>query len=161
MIRALMTISFMGVLLWWLQWEFRKKVSLKEYWYWLVAALVVQAIAGIIFAVIDDRIKGNLLYHGIGGGVTTTLLFVYVMKTYRQKLNWRTEAVILYCFVSALGTLNELAEYAAELLTRDGAFSWDSHDTWRDLTANTVGALLAWLMYRFSMAYLNSRKKRT
>jgi hypothetical protein len=148
MARALITISFMAVLLWWLQNEFHKNVSLKKYWKWFAAAIVVQAIASIISLLISDRVVGNFFYHAIGGGVTTTLLYVYLLKTYGQYYSWRVELVLLYGFVSALGVMNELAEYAGEFITRVGMFSWDSHDTWRDLAANTSGAILAWLIYR-------------
>ncbi len=141
MIRALLTISFMAVLLWWLQEEFHKKVSLKKHWKWLAAAILVQAIASIISLVVSDRIVGNFFYHAIGAGATATLLYVYLIKTYDLHYSWRVELVTLYCFVSALGVMNELAEYAGELAIRVGIFSWDSHDTWRDLTANTLGAI--------------------
>jgi hypothetical protein len=155
MIRALITISFMAVLLWWLQEEFHKKVSLKKHWKWLVAAVIVQAIAGIISIVVSDRIVGNFFYHAIGGGATAALLYFYLIKTYSLHYSWRVELVTLYCFVSALGVMNELAEYAGEFAIRVGIFSWDSHDTWRDLTANTVGAIVAWLIYRFYLALVS------
>lgn len=146
--RTLLTISFMAVLLWWLQWEFKQKVSLKKYWKWLVAALLIQGVASIISLNVTDRVTGNFFYHAVGGGVAATLLYIYLLKTYWVSYGWRVEVVLLYCFVSALGVLNELAEYAGEFVIRVGFFSWDSHDTWRDLTANTLGAVIAWLFYR-------------
>lgn len=138
----------MAVLLWWLHYEFNQKVSLTKYWKWFVAALGLQAISSIISLLIPDRVVGNFIYHAVGGGMTTTLLYVYLLKTYGLTLSWRVEIVLLYCFVSALGVINELAEYAAEFAIRVGFFSWDSHDTWRDLAANTSGAVVAWLLYR-------------
>jgi hypothetical protein len=146
--RAFLTISFMVVLLWWLRYELKKKVSLKKYWKWFVAALLLQAISSIISLLVPDRVVGNFFYHAIGGGMTTTLLYVYLMKTYGLTFSWRVELVLLYCFVSALGVINELAEYAGEFAIRVGLFSWDSHDTWRDLAANTSGAVIAWLIYK-------------
>jgi len=44
-----------------------------------------------------------------------------------------------------LGIVNELAEYAGELLDV-GKFSFDTHDTWRDMVANTTGAAVVWLL---------------
>ncbi len=157
--RALLTISFMVVLIWWLQKEFQKNVSLKKYWKWFAGALLVQAISSLISQLIPDRIIGNLFYHAIGGGVTTTLLYVYLLKTYRLNYSWRVELVLLYGFVSGLGVINELAEYAGEFAIRVGIFSWDSHDTWRDLAANTSGAILAWLIYRCCSTYAESHQK--
>jgi hypothetical protein len=120
--RAFLTISFMAVLLWWLNWEFKQKVSLKRRWKWFAAALVVQAIASIISLAISDRVVGNFIYHAVGGGITTTLLYVYLLKTYGIRNSWRVELVILYGFVSALGVLNELAEYAGEFVTSVSIF---------------------------------------
>jgi hypothetical protein len=139
----------MAVFIWWLQYEFKKKVSLTKYWRWIAAALIVQAFAGVAFLVINDRVFGNFIYHTVGGGVMTTLFAVYLIKTYNQRYTWRVELVLLFGFVSALGVLNELGEYATELaLNKNGLLSWDPHDTWRDLTANTFGMLIAWLLYR-------------
>ncbi len=159
MVRALLTISFMAVVLWWLQKEFQKNISLKKHWKWFVAAILIQAIASIVSLVVTDRVVGNFFYHAIGGGVTTTLLYIYLIKTYGLHYSWRVELVWLYGFVSALGVMNELAEYAGEFAIRVGFFSWDSHDTWRDLTANTSGAILAWLMYRVCSNLAMSHKK--
>jgi hypothetical protein len=157
MLRALLTILFMAVLLAWLQYEFKQKVSLKKYWKWFAAALLVQAVASIISLLISDRVVGNLFYHAIGGGMATTLLYVYLLKTYGINYSWRVELVLLYGFVSGLGVINELAEYAGEFAIRVGLFSWDSHDTWRDLAANTGGAVVAWLLYRFYSRLVKSR----
>jgi len=143
--------------LWWLNAEFKKPVSLKKHWKWFAAALVVQLIASAISLVINDRVVGNFIYHAIGGGVTTALLYIYLIKTYRLHLSWRVELVSLYAFVSALGVMNELAEYAGEFVAGAGTFSWDKHDTWRDLTANTLGAILAWLFYRLYLTRIEAK----
>ncbi len=156
--RALLTISFMAVLLWWLQKEFHKTVSLKKHWKWFAGALLVQAISSLVSLLIPDRVIGNFFYHAIGGGVTTTLLYVYLLKTYGLHYSWRVELALLYGFVSSLGVINELAEYAGEFAIRVGLFSWDSHDTWRDLAANTAGAILAWLIYRSYSKLFESRQ---
>jgi glycopeptide antibiotics resistance protein len=156
--RALLTITFMVVFILWLQYEFKKKVSFTKYWRWIAAALILQALSGIAFSAINDRVFGNFIYHAVGGGVMTTLFAVYLLKTYGQRYTWRVELVLLFGFVSALGVLNELAEYATELsLNKNGLLSWDSHDTWRDLAANTSGALLAWLLYRLYLRFYETR----
>jgi len=157
--RIFLTTLFMAVLLLWLRYEFKHKVSIKQYWPWFAGALLVQIIASIISIHTTDRVIGNLLYHGIGGGAACVLLYVYLLKTYSVKLSWRVEVVALFAFVSSLGVINELAEYAGEMAGRSGYFSWDSHDTWRDLTANTVGSITAWLVYRLVLAVAKSRGK--
>jgi hypothetical protein len=151
MFRALMTISFLAVFLWWLQYEFKKKVDIFKYWPLVAAALLVQGASSMLFLFMDDK-AGNFIYHTVGGGVTSTLLFIYFLKLYDLKFSWRVELVLLYAFVSALGVLNELAEYAFELLGL-GTLSFDSHDTWRDLVANTFGAVLAWVIYKLILLF--------
>lgn len=141
-----MTASFLVVLLWWLQHEFKRKVSLTKYWSWVVAALTIQGLAELAFYINDGK-AGNFILHSVGGGMASALLFIYLQKTYGLKFSWQVELVLLYAFVSALGVMNELAEYAYELLGL-GTLSFDSHDTWRDLVANTSGAILAWGIYR-------------
>jgi hypothetical protein len=149
MIRILMTASFVAVLIWWLQYEFKRKISITRYWQWFVAALAVQVLANIVCLVIGGK-AGNFLLHAVGGGMASALLFIYLKKTYVLKFSWRVELVALFAFVSALGVLNELAEYAYELLGL-GILSFDSHDTWRDFVANTSGAILAWGVYRLCL----------
>ena len=147
------------MLLGWLQYEFKQKVSLTKYRKWLAAALVVQAISSIIFLITPDRVVGNFLYHAIGGGVFSTLLYIYLLKTYKIQLGWRVELVLLFGLVSSLGVMNELAEYAGEFVVGVGVFSWDSHDTWRDLVANTSGAVMTWLIYRLYVYLVASRSR--
>ncbi len=45
------------------------------------------------------------------------------------------------------GCINELYEYLADVLGL-GVYSWDRFDTWRDILANTLGAVAAWLLVR-------------
>lgn len=151
-----MTASFMVVLLWWLQYEFKRRVSFTKYWKYVGAALLIQVIASVAFELIGGK-TGNFIYHAVGGGVVSTLLFIYLQKTYSVKFSWQVQLVLLYAFVSALGVLNELAEYAYEIAGL-GTLSFDSHDTWRDLVANTSGAILAWAIYRICIYIADQRK---
>jgi glycopeptide antibiotics resistance protein len=140
--RAVITFLLLLLLVRWLRFEFRRKVSAKRYWKWVAATLVLQLVTGFTSGLAGDKL-GNIILHAVGGGVVSLLLFTYLIKTYDVRYNWRVEVVLLFCFVSALGVLNELAEFAGELLHL-GVYSFDTQDTWRDLAANTVGALLAW-----------------
>ncbi len=140
---AFMTSAFIGVLLFWLQYEFKRPASFTKYWRWLAAGLVLQFIAGVIFEV-HRNLPTNILEHAVGGGVMSALLFEYLYRTYGLRFNWRVKLVVLYAFVSALGIMNELAEYTGEFLGL-GTFSLDRHDTWRDMAANTSGAVVTFL----------------
>jgi len=84
-----------------------------------------------------------------------TLLFIYFIKTFQIQLNWRVLSLLLFGFVCAFGVINELAEFAGALVGI-GVFSFDSHDTWRDLFANTAGMLVAWSV--ILTAYTSKKK---
>lgn len=72
------------------------------------------------------------------------------------RLNWRLGLLALFMFTSALGVINELAEFAAELLNL-GIFTYDRQDTWRDLAANTSGAVLTWAIVTYASANMQKR----
>ncbi len=75
------------------------------------------------------------------GGVVAAILFWYVARAYRLRFPlWWQEPLCLYLFVSGLGVLNELFEFT---MFRAGFLADKGGDTWWDLTANTLGALLA------------------
>jgi hypothetical protein len=132
----------------WLRAELRVPVrSLKAGWYWLVAIITLQLFAGVLAEIYNPHGLGNVLLHTIGGGAVSALVFFYLSYTFRLRVSWRVQLVLLFCCACTLGVLNELAEFAMELL-RVGVFSYDSQDTWRDLTANTSGAVCTWLIIR-------------
>jgi hypothetical protein len=145
MLRALITIIGIVAVCYYVQLDYKPKVPYKKYWPYVAAAFAIQFASGVAFSIVGGP-KGNLIYHAVGGGVMSTLFFIYLVKTFGFTFSRRIELGALFLFVSGLGVLNELAEYAAEL-SGHGLFSWDTHDTWRDLAANTCGALTAWLLY--------------
>lgn len=113
-----------------------------------VGWLVVGVVAGILSVIGSNTFGhpyGNFVLHCVGGGVATALTYNYLKLHTHPKWSWRVDLLVMFGLVSALGVINELAEYAAEL-AGVGIFSFDSHDTWRDLVANTSGALVTWLM---------------
>lgn len=154
--RILITLSFLVALVVWLQYEFKRDVAVFKYWKWVAAALIIQFLSSLAANAIGGKL-GNFQYHAIGGGVVSFLFYVYLLKTYHLRFNWRIELVLLFAFVSSLGVLNELAEYALELLHVE-QFTYDLHDTWRDFVANTLGALIAWGVYRIIALPNNAAK---
>ncbi len=143
MLHIIFTVIFITFLAKWLDYETKRNADLIKYTGWIGAALASQLIASIASQIVGGR-YGNIILHGIGGGVASAFLFVYLIKTFKVKAPWRLEFAMLFAFASSLGVLNELAEYALELLLGI-VMSVDTHDTWRDFVANTCGALLAWL----------------
>lgn len=145
MIHALAYVAFILPFTAWLGFELKREHSLKTHWMWIAAAFVTGIIGSLIYVYIFPSKFGNFLLHA-SGGVSATFLFVYMFKTLRFHFNWRLTLVMLFAFVCMLGVLNELAEYMFEFMGF-GPFSYDSHDTWRDFVANTVGAMLSWAIF--------------
>lgn len=83
--------------------------------------------------------------HFVGGGVFSGLLWLYLKKNLRWKMNPWLELASLYFLVSGLGVANELFEF---FLDTTGIVYVPSWDTWWDFLANTLGALTFWLAYK-------------
>jgi len=141
MIHAISYVLFILPFTAWLGFELRRKHVLKQYWGWVLGAFIV--------GVIGDQV--SYYYYGVGGnfflhasgGSAATLLFIYMTKTLKLHFNWRLNFILLFAFVCSLGVLNEIAEYALELVGI-GRYSYDTHDVWRDLVANTTGMIITW-----------------
>jgi hypothetical protein len=136
-------IAFILPFTMWLGYELKRSYSLTTHWPWLIGAFLTGLVGSVLAFAIGD-VWGNFALHA-SGGFASTLLFVYFMQTLRITFNWRLTTVLLFGFVCTLGVLNELAEFAVELLGLL-TMSFDSQDTWRDFVANTSGAATAWLL---------------
>ncbi len=83
----------------------------------------------------------QFMTHVVGGGFFSGILFLYVKRQLHWNPSWFVELITLFAFVSTLGVMNELFEFATvelRLTQLNGA------DTWWDLLANTLGALFVW-----------------
>ena len=143
MIHAILYVLFILPFTAWLGYELMRTYSLGTHWRWILGAFLAGVVGSIAAAAVGGM-WGNFVLHA-SGGFASTLLFVYMMNTLRFQFPWRLTLVMLFAFVSTLGVLNELAEFAVELgglMT----MSFDSQDTWRDFVANTTGAALAWVL---------------
>lgn len=145
MLHAGIYVIFILVAAKWLQRKLApKQYSLTQYLPWAVAAIIAALLGALLSLLFYSSVLGNFLLHAVGGGVAAAFMFAYFIKTFRYRLDIETQFVALFLFVSGLGVLNELAEYLAETVGL-GMMSFDTHDTWRDLVANSLGALLTWL----------------
>ena len=147
MLHPFLYVTFILVFTPWLGFELKKKYSLKEHWGWIAAAFAT-GVVGWPLSHIQPEIFGNFLLHA-SGGVASTFLFVYLLRTLKLKFPWRLTLVLLFAWTCMLGVLNELMEYALEFLGL-GPFSFDNHDSWRDFVANTTGAFIAWIVIKFT-----------
>lgn len=140
-----------------LSWELKQKIAYKNHFHYFFIAITCTLVAYILTAILDPK-AGNLVYHGLGGGTATAFVYYYIKETFGFKLSWRLELITLFAFTSALGVLNELAEFAVEL-THYATLSFDTHDTWRDFAANTTGMLVGWLLIKSAKLLAKNRGK--
>jgi VanZ family protein len=110
---------------------------------WTAAALWVASVYVPNVPVTDQ--SNSFSMHFLGG-IIAGILFFFVRKAYKVHFSqWWQEPLMLYFFASGLGVLNELFEL---FLDQSGILVVEVHrnDTWWDLTANTLGAFLAYLL---------------
>ncbi len=82
--------------------------------------------------------------HFVGGGLYTATLYVYLVQLFGWRPKWPVALFGLFAWASALGVLNELAEFA---VTKLGLTRIALSDTSWDLVANTSGALVGYFIY--------------
>lgn len=82
--------------------------------------------------------------HFVGGGMFSGLLWFYIRKHLSIKLSLLQDLLAIYTLASALGVANELFELA---VSQFSIVDLEPFDTWWDLLANTLGAVLVWGVY--------------
>lgn len=121
----------------------------------LYAACLVYVCSWYLPSPMIEGMETESVKHFVGGGVFTGLLWIYVKRAKDWRANTVLEAASLFALVSALGVLNELFEfvlYYANLMPNGLA------DTSWDLAANTLGALVVFIVYRLSRMYGSDRR---
>lgn len=124
----------------------RYRLSLKNAPIWLPLLAAMVYIASLYLP--DVRIShetDTFQQHFFGGGVYTTLLFIYFTKLAGWRPWWPLALTALFAWTSALGTLNELAEFT---LTKLNITQINLQDMGWDLFANTSGALTAFIVWQ-------------
>lgn len=113
---------------------------------WLTA-VVAASVAGSVASRLAHHPLGNFYLHLLAGGAATAFAYEHLRWSLWIRIQLRLDVVLLFAFVSCMGVLNELGEY---LVDSAGwrTFSADRADTWRDLTANTLGAFAVWVAVR-------------
>jgi hypothetical protein len=117
----------------------------------LIIACLVYCISWYIPSPLIEGKDTSFSTHVIGGGIFCGFLWLYAIQHLKWKLSVATEALSLYALVSAFGVANELFEL---LIVKLRIIRISPSDTWWDLLANTLGALVFWLCYR---VYKNHR----
>lgn len=129
-----------------LEWIFQVK-SRGSRWWLIAAALVCLVITIIAHQFPREHRMMNFAQHFFGGGVATTLAFVYLRQAFSRQLTFLQELTVLFFLVNGIGALNELLEFSLDQVT-NGMYSIDRWDTWYDILANSLGAFVAWSVWK-------------
>ncbi len=110
----------------------------------LITACLVFFISWYLPSPLIDGEDTSFTTHFVGGGIFTGLLWFYLKRSLKWRGVWWLEAFSLFALVSALGAVNELFEL---LMVRIDISSIPLDDTNWDILANTLGALVVYLVY--------------
>ncbi len=135
-----------------------KVLKVGKEWKWLLLlACFVFFTAWYLPSPLIDGKQTEFMTHFVGGGVFTGLLWLYIKLVKKWNAVWWLEAVSLLALVSTLGVANELFEF---VLFKLGQMPHGISDTSYDLVANTLGALVFFVVYsifRGRAQHANSR----
>ena len=81
----------------------------------------------------------NIALHVVGGGVVTSVIFMYFLENLRIRLGLFDKVIILFFVACGLGVAVEMLEWGLDILSHT-AYSSDRMDTWRDLGSDLLGA---------------------
>ncbi len=114
---------------------------------WIVAACAAYAISWYLPSFLIGGENTAFSTHFVGGGLFCALLWMAIVYDGRWQLAWFQHLALLYFLVSGLGVANELFEL---LLSQTVMPDFSMNDTWWDLLANSLGALVGWsVTYRY------------
>lgn len=115
-------------------------------WLPIIAALVY-ACAPFLPDIHISRETSSFQEHFVGGGIYTTLLYIYFTRLAGWRPRWWLALLTLFAWTSALGVLNELVEFS---LVKLSITQIDIADTSWDLFANTTGMLTGFVIWQLA-----------
>jgi hypothetical protein len=124
----------------------RKKNSWKQgmVWIWIAGGIIALAIALSYADVHLNTGYSNFLLHFFGGGVVSVLWWRYFNTHFLLARTWLQDFMYVWALVCMMGVANELFEFFLDS-TLGYQFSFDRYDTWWDLVANSLGAIVGWV----------------
>lgn len=142
LIPALVIVYF--ILIWWFQKFFEVKDSPVYKWHhiWIILLLYICVIIWVKY--IPDAWIANRVQHAIGGWFLMIILTYFSLISSKVNIS-RFQFIFLWFFIATtFGVFNELAE---SFLQNEYWFQFSRYinDTWFDLWANTIGAII-WVM---------------
>lgn len=82
--------------------------------------------------------------HFVGGGLYSLCLYLYFKQAFKWRFTGPLEIIVLFAWTSAFGVANELLEFS---LVKLQFVSMNLTDSDWDLVANSLGALVGYLVY--------------
>lgn len=122
--------------------EKQAKPSFKKVVFSLASILILSLITRYIASIIPNPDIANRFLHGVAGGVLALFVCFIVVRDFNFRLNKIQFFIFAVLLVTALGVVNELAEFTCQNFF--GQIMAESiEDTWLDLVSNTTGALIS------------------
>src|SRR5438067_1066129 len=91
--------------------HFKYTLGTAPLWLPLLAAVLYFS-AGFLPDIHISQETNSFQEHFVGGGLYTTVLFVYFSRLIRWQPRWLVALAALFAWTAALGVLNELVEFA-------------------------------------------------
>ena len=115
----------------------------------LVSIIVFSLLTISIGLSISDLTLGNRVVHALGGGFISIFVCFLATRDSQVKINRFQFFVFSFMFVTTLGVVNEIMEFFLQyyFAKYDLFFATTINDTWLDLLSNTVGILVASIIF--------------
>ena len=99
----------------------------------------------IAFSVTDSELSNRIL-HGFGGGFVSFFACFLVVKDTSLNLSRLQFFILSFMMVATLGVANEIIECVLQYYG-NLSFAATIYDTWYDLISNTIGSLIAAVIF--------------
>jgi len=116
----------------------------KRHEWMIIAACTLFFVSWYLPSPLIDGRDTSFMTHLVGGGLFTSMLWLYFKYALGWRAVWWLEGFSLFALVSALGYTNELFEL---FMVRAGLVSMTLADTNWDILANTAGAVVIYVGY--------------
>lgn len=118
----------------------------RESLYSVVLIAFFSILTFIASVIIPDRQLANRFLHAIGGGFLSFLICFLVVRDSKLRLSRFQFFIFSALVVTAMGVANEVLEFFLQNYFHF-TFSKTINDTWLDLLSNSVGILIAALLF--------------
>ncbi|MDP2090812.1 MAG: hypothetical protein Q8K30_04410 [Candidatus Gracilibacteria bacterium] len=144
LIPAYVVVYFL--IIWWFQifFDIKEKAAYNWNHVLIILGIYFLVIYGISF--IDNHEIANRIQHAMGGGFLMVILTYFSILASKENINKFQFIFLAFFIATTFGVFNELAESVFQN-TLNIQFAPNINDTWFDLWANSIGAVLGIIIF--------------